>query len=227
MHICHVYCVVPRLSGLQELPCWKMALGQLQRKFPPFEEVICNLPKHSPFLQRFPRVLRTVGRRAQLFHQAVRVWEIRLVERMGARVGKQDPRDHPAQQRGTSGGWLSSGGSQQPPILPVSTNLQSRCPMLLSFIRMSSYLAHPAPHDPLLAEARHENQCSHIVNRLTGSNGALAYIVVQMWSGGQLMNVVSTFSGHDGSPAPLLPVSMKVLVFSKKDWQEQACWKIL
>ena len=36
---------------------------------------------------------------------------------------------------------------------------------LLSFLYNSSYLAHPAPHDPLLVEARHEDECSHIVNR--------------------------------------------------------------
>ena len=97
----YMYLPVPCLGGLQELPSREMAPGQLQRKFPPIKEVICNLQHthtHSFSPQRFRRVLRTAGWRAQLFHQAVRVRKVRLVERLGARVGKPDPRHHTAQQ---------------------------------------------------------------------------------------------------------------------------------
>ena len=34
----------------------------------------------------------------------------------------------------------------------------------MGYIVSPSYLAHPAPHDPLLAEPRHIEQCAHIRN---------------------------------------------------------------
>ena len=76
---------------------------------------------------------------------------------------------------------------------------------LLSFSYISSYLAHPAPHDPLLVEARHEDECSHIVNRW----------LPLLWQ--------KIFSGRDGSLVPLLLVWTKVWVSSKRDLQELAC----
>jgi len=68
------------------------------------------------------------------------------------------------------------------------------------------YLAHPAPHDPLLAEARHEEQCKHIVNRarrlscalVAGVDEGMGLLKERLTRAGVLDDTVIVFSSDNG-----------------------------